>query len=93
VSATGEAFKEVISHDRTGCPYDFNPTKIAIAGLAGAAGELGGRAVAIGRSLNYAQATHVIFEESENVAKAAGDVISGLLNTPVAIVERATAQH
>jgi hypothetical protein len=28
----------------------------------------------------------------DNVAKAAGDVISGLLNTPLAIIERATVQ-
>jgi RHS repeat-associated protein len=90
INAVGEAYKEEVSYMKTGCPREFNGTKIALAGFTSVLGDLGGNLVGNAFAGHATELTHILQESSLSVEQFVNTNIYGALSLAAPIIDRAT---
>jgi RHS repeat-associated protein len=90
INAVGEGYKEWVSYMSTGCPREFNGTKIALAGATGVLGDLGGNLVGHALAGRATALTHILQESSLSIEQFVNANINGALSLAAPIIDRVT---
>ncbi len=89
INAVGEAYKEEVSYMKTGCPREFNGTKIALAGFTSVLGDLGGNLAGHALAGHATELTHILQESSLSIEQFVDANINGALSLTAPIIDRA----
>ena len=90
INAVGEGYKEWVSYMSTGCPREFDGTKIALAGATGVLGDLGGNLVGHALAGRATALTHILQESSLSIEQFVNANINGALSLAAPIIDRVT---
>jgi len=90
INAVGEAYKEEVSYMNSGCPKEFNATRITFAAVGGAFGDLGGDLIGHALASSATALSHVVQESSAILEMLFESNISGAISLTPAAIERTT---